>query len=430
MRRVRQLVAGRLAAIPPPIALAASLSLITVCTASLPQAAAPRTSNSSSTPAVIDVSPRIDAVLEQRSRAVLAGDEAMFVSAIDPDQSELIAHERMVFANLRQMRFSVLHYRQWTADTPIKLGRDATTTDDVVLVVELADVQRGATATGYSYSFRRTPQGVEITDIHAEALSGLRTGIPWDLDPLSAMRSGPVTLMVDSSVTNAADLAQRASTAVTHDRQVWGSRDAPSGFLAFVTRSETVAKRWFGLQEAVDGLSYPMQKVTATGRPTRAFACDWEVLYYPLGAYQSYSNGPNLDTFEYVTRHEFTHAMTAYVQDPNRPSWALEGYANWVMHGDNQAQRFVALIISQAQGGDVAQLPSSQQEFQKAGKLGYALGESVFLFISQHWGSERASDFYIGMMQAKPLDDVTTALFSLSSDQFLGQWRAYLKGLR
>lgn len=124
--------------------------------------------------------------------------------------------------------------------------------------------------------------------------------------------------------------------------------------------------------------------------------------------------------------------MTAYVQDRDRLTWAVEGYANWVMHGDDQARRFAAFVIGQAaaQGSDVSQLPGSQQEFLKAGTLGYALAESVFLFISQRWGSERATDFYIGMMQAKPLDDVTAALFSLSGDQFLGRWRAYVHGLR
>jgi hypothetical protein len=49
-------------------------------------------------------------ILDRRAEAVRHRDEAAFLADLDQSNKELVQHEKMVFANLRQLQFSDFHY--------------------------------------------------------------------------------------------------------------------------------------------------------------------------------------------------------------------------------------------------------------------------------------------------------------------------------
>src|SRR3977135_114310 len=79
----------------------AALLLAGACTPlPLPQRTASH--GSSASPAT---SSPVDDVLLRRARAILAGSESGFLADVDTGRVTLLAHERMVFANLHQLTF-------------------------------------------------------------------------------------------------------------------------------------------------------------------------------------------------------------------------------------------------------------------------------------------------------------------------------------
>ena len=379
-----------------------------------------------------DAGSRIDTLLEQRSQALLDDDAPGFLAAVDPSRSVLVAHEQMVFANLRQIRFASLRYQRLAPDAPVELRAGVPTVVDVALVLAVAGVQRAPTAIGYTYAVEPAAPGLKIVDIMSKALGELRTNVPWDLDPLSVVRSGRVILAADSSVSNASELASHASAAVDHVRKTWGQRTAPSDVLVFVTRSDDTVRRWFASAQVDDGLTFTLLEVDQRAHAIEQFAGAWVVLRYPLASNPDYPNGADPNRFEAIARHELTHAITVEVQNVNRPSWALEGYANWVARGDDPNElRAIGYYVHQAvsQGKDVGQLAVTHQDFVADAGLNYVLGESVYRFVADQWGRDRATDLYVAVIGGTPFNDVTRSMFGLSGDDFLSRWRAYVRAL-
>ena len=102
------------------------------------------------------------------------------------------------------------------------------------------------------------------------------------------------------------------------------------------------------------------------------------------------------------------------------------------MWGDVQAGRqFVSGWTRQAaaQAQDVGQLPDDKK-MTGGGGLNYALSQSVFQMVADRWGAGQATDFYVRAISGSMLDEATKTTFNLSGDDFLEQWRSYLRTLR
>lgn len=375
---------------------------------------------------------RLDLILDRRSQAVVSGDEKSFLADLDPAEHELVVHEQLVFANLRQLRFPMLRYRRWHSLGSVELARSNPTKVTVAMVVQVDAAGSLPTATGYMYSFLQKGPAIRIVGIEPTPISSLPHDLPWDLDSLSAIRAGSLTLAYDSTVSNSDDLAQRLSRAAAFVRGKWGQRPMPDTLFVFMSRSEETIKRWFNAGTPASGRSFILAGVDPLAQPQSTWTSSFVEFWYPTGGTPDYPNGPDLNRVELVARHEFTHALTVKVRRQRAPAWALEGFANWVMWGDEQTGRqFVTGWTRQAagQGQDVGQLPDDNK-MAGGGGLNYALSQSVFQMVADRWGAGQATDFYVRTISGSTLDEATKTTFNLSGDDFLGQWRAYVRTLR
>ena len=378
------------------------------------------------------VAARLDLILDRLSQAVLSDDEKSFLADLDPDEHELVVHEQLVFANLRQLRFPMLRYRRWDSRGSVRLSRSNPTKVMVAMVVRVDSAGSLPTASGYIYSFLQKGSAIRIVGIEPTRISSLPRDLPWDLDSLSAIRAGSLTLAYDSTVSNSDDLFQRLSRAAAFVRGKWGQRPMPDTLFVFMSRSEETTKRWFDAGTPASGRSFILAGVDPLAQPQSTWTSSFVEFWYPTGSTPDYPNGPDLNRFELVARHEFTHALTVKVRGQRAPAWALEGFANWVMWGDVQAGRqFVSGWTRQAaaQAQDVGQLPDDKK-MTGGGGLNYALSQSVFQMVADRWGAGQATDFYVRAISGSMLDEATKTTFNLSGDDFLEQWRSYLRTLR
>jgi len=155
-------------------------------------------------------------ILDRRAHALLHGDLNAYLADLDQSNARLLEHERMVFANLRQLapvdvRFALerIVYVPTTGT-----GTAVYEFQPVVEVIQLqGDAGPPGVAPGESFIYDATLTSgrLVVTDIVpvSRALAGKRLGLsgpysdaPWDLSPLRVVNADDVQLAAYSSVTD------------------------------------------------------------------------------------------------------------------------------------------------------------------------------------------------------------------------------------
>jgi hypothetical protein len=360
-----------------------------------------------------------DDVLARRGLAVLHGSEAAFLADIDPGQGDLVARERMVFANLRQVQFATFRFARLSPTGSMNLVPDVATSLIVRLTYSVAGVDIGATSARYSYTVKLTGRHVLVTGIvPANELVG-RQPLPWDEVPLTVSRAAGVLLATDETEPDGAALAEQAAAAAAAVRQLWGSRKAVPSFMAFVTRDDGRFRHWAGSapSEAV-GVELPLPAFDDTG-----FVGSRVVL-----SLDKIRPGSVPFTF----RHELAHAVGVLVQNPHAAPWAEEGFARWfeVAQQPLRQEHEIAIVADAVANGQFTGELVGGRAFYDKFDLNYAVAYTVFRFVAERWGDQKAVDFFVSNIGSTTFDQATTSLFQMPGDAFLQQWQEYVRQLR
>jgi hypothetical protein len=373
----------------------------------------------------------VDDMLDRRSQAFRSGAETAFLADLDRGQSALVQHERMVYDNLRQLKFSGFRYHQlFPPDIakPIPLQDGKPVSVSVLLTYHLADVDTGDSEEGFEYTI--VPRGGKpvITKIDINGLGSTGNNIPWDLLPLHAARSGNVTVAADGTVPDPAPLAAAMDVADQQVRQAWGSRPGAPGTLVFASADEKQAHHWFPAPLSASAESaafvFPIQGVDQKHNTASGEYVGGRVVL-KVG-----KTPPNLVNGVY--RHELTHAISAPLVSPggDAPLWAIEGFAAFV---ENPANRSildpVRRLVQQARFA--GQLPDNRTFYEPPGvSANYGLGLTVFKFVAEKWGAGRAGDLYVEAVSGHTLNQATTKVLAMSDTALLQQWAAYVRQLQ
>jgi hypothetical protein len=384
----------------------------------------PRRTSSSGPSASPATSSPVDDVLVRRGHAVLAGSESGFLADVDTGRVTLLAHERMVFANLHQLTFSKLRYVRAAAADPVHVRPGVPAEVVVVLEDAIAGIDADTTASAYRYTFENRGGRIVITGIRSTSWYNMRT-TPWDDVPLTIARAADVVILADSSVPNAASFGSAAKSAEDAVRQLWGGRQVIPGFLVLMTASGINFTSWFGRTEFGDplGVELPLQGVDDTGVPVTAFVGSRIVLN--MGA----TDPTNV---ERVLRHEFAHAVGVRVQQRLAPAWAEEGFARWVEVGqDDNFQNGELHVVAQgvAAGHFNGQVPYDTIFYSGDVTYNYALAYTVYRFVEQKAGAQKAVEFFAQVI-ASTLLGSGTATIGMTEPVFLEQWASYVRGIR
>lgn len=372
----------------------------------------------------------VDDMLDRRTEALRNGDEARFLADLDQKQPELIQHERMLYANLRQFQFSEIRLHQFfTPDIakPIDLQEGKAVSVGVVLSYRLAGIDTAGTQDGFGYTIVARNGRPVVTKIDINGLGSDSVNVPWEVVPLHVARSGNVSVAADDTAGDPAALAAAIGAADQQVRRLWGTRPAAPGTLVFASGDPKQTRTWF-----FAGLA--PSSIEAAAFVSRVRAADEHNVISGdvVGGRMILTSGRiPADQLAGTYRHELAHAISAPLSKftPVPPLWAIEGYASWV-EDPNSKIRLDNVRNAVKQRTFTGQLPDDKTFYDPARiHLDYGLGLTVFRYIAGKWGPERASDVYADVMSGKSLDAATTRVLSIDQATFLQQWAAYVRQL-
>jgi hypothetical protein len=417
-------------------------------------------SQQSGQPQTSDLQP----ILDRRALALLHGDQAAFLSDLDPANARLVQHEQMVFANLRQLapvdvRF-ILDQVSWVKN--VGSGPSVYEFSPVIEVIQLqgdAGPPKVAPGESFVYDVARTGGRWVVTDIvgltYAEARKRFATtsgyaNAPWDLTPLRVVSVGNVQLAADGTVTDLEQYVAAAQDQASQIESLWGPRPRFPKYTLFFTRDSKVLLSWFEPPPTLvgrEGFEQPEEGVRTSGVVYTGQYVGTRVVVN-LARISQFNDDPTR-----VIRHELTHAVTArqmavYGREGGTivtsPTWAVEGFARFVETvGSPRVTAAVRDYVATGvqQGRFDGSLPLSAR-FQigddQTVAFNYDVSATVFTFVAQLKGLDAAVDFYArvvhepesagrALVTQPAFDAICRAELGMSGSDFLSRWSAFVR---
>lgn len=373
----------------------------------------------------------LQALLDRRAQAQLAGDEEGFLADLDPSNTEMLERERLEFANLQ--RFEVADIRYATGQVgktgryeppphPFEERTEPYAFMPVIKAVRLsadADLQSvSGPGEAFEYLVDRRGGRWAVVDIvpmsiaEQERRKGSDQGFistnippahaPWHHDALQVINVGNVWLVADDSVGDLGRYAAEAAAEAERAEEMWGDRPRFPGHVLFFTRRKKTLARWYeagrdadasGLREGYalgisgvrdDGTVYPSEYAGARN-----------LIFLP--AVDEHGWGYRL-----TMRHELTHTVTrrAYGTGDNPlfttpPTWAVEGFATYIsVRGMPAEESTVRQIALQGFDGTFPNSDAFQRGNARRVGTNYAVSATVFRFVERMADMTTAIDFY------------------------------------
>lgn len=381
----------------------------------------------------------VKALTDARTKALADGDATAFVSGIDPANTELIARQRRLFANLRLFPFARAEFRPPMTPEPLQ-GTDAGAyAHDIVVafVHRLDGVDRGETAELYTWSMSRAAidAPLRITEIGAgptsNPLAGIRYPAAWDGEELAVLEREHVLMAVAAEDRDRAGAwADQAETAARRNAEAWqGPAITPRRFAIFVATSGETARLVLG----ASGVAGSCELVSPARPGGRGMT--------PVGARVAFdgtraaftSTAP--DAAIGLIRSELAQAMVAQFA---RSSQLVDGYSRWVSEG-----------FARYLGADHGYEPSARAELRTGrftgrlprdgdltarGSGDQAAGAShhfailAMRYLTEKYGAAKADAFVVAMY-ADPasVDEAIKAATGLDRARFEADWADYVR---
>lgn len=387
-------------------------------------------------------------LLDRRAEALKKGDERAFLADLDESNEKLVQRQRMIFANLRQLKISTFHYITERSRAPRRAG-EAYQFAPVHEVLQLsADAGPGGVSPAATFRITvvRRDAKLVITEMlgvtHGNreelGIDGLPADAPWYQMPLKVQHAGNVCLISDTKVSDLDRYAAVAQDEARYVEELWGDRTRFPGHVLFFTRDEANFGKWFSLggagnfQPTIEGFEVPQFGVRKNGEIYTGQYAGARVVVN-LKRIESFDDSPRR-----VMRHELTHAVSARATTIGpaewllgAPRWALEGFARWA-EGTGAANR------QYAAGRFKGKLPSSTSFYGSSMTYNYAVSSTVFSWVERLKGRATAVEFYESVIQyndmkSQPLVDapvfnaICKRVLGMSSDGFKQRWSSFVR---
>ncbi|GIJ27949.1 hypothetical protein Vqi01_31110 [Micromonospora qiuiae] len=398
---------------------------------------------------------RLREILDRQAKAVKEKDEKAYLADLDSSNAELIEHERMVFANLRQFEFAEFGY-----NTQRLIAHGDHTFGPVFRIAQLvADESPVGAAPAETFRYRLAPKDggqlviAEITPATNEnqndaMLNGPLAHEAWNMTPLRVVQAAEdVWLVGDKSVPDLEKYARAAAAEAAIVGKLWGSRTRFPGNVMYLTRDDDNYREWFSLGRSstflpeISGFQTSRIGVRKNGQvyPDQHAGAATVINLKNIRDYYS-GEDPRV-----TMHHELAHSVTAQMRatpsilsDLGAPTWAVEGFATWAtgVRWPSEAGRYRRQL--RANLGSFKGLPSSKNFYGAKRGFNYLLGWSVFAYIAQTKGRDAAVEFYA---QVIPLNDTLEPFVELpifdgiceralgtSAGAFLEGWKRFVRG--
>ncbi|GAA4625535.1 hypothetical protein GCM10023196_030080 [Actinoallomurus vinaceus] len=398
----------------------------------------------SATAAPVPSTATVTAILQRRSRAVLAHDRAAFLATVDPSAQAFRAGQETLFDNLTKIPLAT--WRESLADTRAAAAADDGWTARLTLTYRLRGFDAADVAyTQYLTFGRRKDAGWFVSG--DGSTHGLRDDPQiWDgggLTVIHGRRSlvigedgaavGDGTGTADASETRTAelrDIARRLDTGVGLVSDVVGDRWSRE-VVALAPATEQEAEELVGDVRNLGDIAALATVSGAAGDPEHGAD---RVIITPTAFDRLNGLGRHV-----VLTHELVHVAMGGARDSRTPMWLIEGLADYVGYKKAGVSTRAAAreLAAQLASGDVPAAPPGRSAFSGSGERLSAAYEEAWLacrMIAERYGEGRLVRLY-RTAASEPgdagdpriEDRALRSVLGIGSSEFAAQWRAYLR---
>jgi hypothetical protein len=271
----------------------------------------------------------VDVVLKRRAQAVVSGNEKEFLADVNPADKNLVARQRILFANLREFGFARLAYQQLAQQYDDAITRrhgPSTYLVAVAMTYQIRGIDLVPVRAMLGYTFVERSRGHWILVSDSDLDKRLPRGSheeAWDMGAVLVRRAPRVLVVVEQGQEQlATKLVAMAGSAVKAVSKSWPGGWSGSGVVIALDDKIVRGADYTQPKNAEDALAmatfvYRTLPGEVTGAGERA---DSYVVINPF-------NRAKVDAR--TLAHEFTHVATA-PYGPYAPRWLVEGAATYV----------------------------------------------------------------------------------------------------
>lgn len=369
-------------------------------------------------------------LLQTRAAAILDGDEAAWLSTLDP-QSSFRDQQVKVFANLRDVPFGHVSFELAGVAPALSPARQADLGDSawvarVVADYRIKDFDRTPTQSEvYLTAVRRGDRWYLTSDTDGQSAVQ-----PWDLGRVRVVRGERVIAVGTADTAALRGYAAAGDRAVSRVSRVWGT-GWPQRAVLLVPRTQGEMSRLLARSDGLDQIA----AVTTGELGDDGSAGSDRVVINPSAFSRLGDVGQRV-----VLTHEMTHVAVRSSTSAPVPIWLSEGFADYVGYqGVGLGRRTVAadLLALQRQGEGFTRLPTDE-DFDPAATTiapSYSASWLACSLLADRYGRAKLVRLY-RTAATDASSDPDTALveafqgvLDTTQDDFTKRWLRYLDQL-
>jgi hypothetical protein len=406
------------------------------------------TSQSPTTSALPDRQQSLDALLRERSNAVMTGDRQEWLGTVDPASREFASKQEKVFANLASVPFDSWSYQlagngpALSAERLAALGVKEAWVARVVLEYTLAESGTGPVRREqYLTLVPRGGRWLLADDTDGETAVDL-----WDLGRVHVDRGERSLVLGTADSATLGRMAREVDQASARVDATWG-RTWPRTVLVLVPQDQAQMAALLG-REDTSGLDQIAAVTTGEiGLDSAATSAD-RIIVNPDGFSQLGELGRDV-----VLTHELTHVATRATTTVAVPIWLSEGFADYVAYKSTglSTRRVAKDVLDDVRRGKGPKRLPDAQDFDPAVHdiaPAYAGAWLAVRMIADREGEETLLRFYrdvaggqgTGQQKAASTPGASTAsqtavesafanVLHTNQEQFTSEWLEYLDHL-
>lgn len=361
----------------------------------------------------------VQALLDRQAAAVLDGDPARYLAAVDPRTRDYRRQQRTVAANLAR-----LHPAAWTYELRRLTVHGHRAEAEVELRYRLTDHARSPVRATEHLRLRRVDGHWRLTGEAEDSSRQL-----WEQGRLRLVR-GEHSLVLGTvdraTLRRVADRAERAVPAVSREwPQPW-----PAHTVVLVPASVGDMARLL----SGDASTYGALAAVTTG-PRAGGAAEWKRIVVNRQAFGLLSDRGR----QVVITHETAHVATRAHTGEATPLWLSEGLADWFGYRGTAIDPVTAapaLTRAVRAGEPPRHLPADPRFGFTADPESLARAyEGAWLacrMVAERWGSGRLTALYTAVgesdgPQTEAVDRALRDVLGVDTAEFTRMWRSYLR---
>ena len=380
----------------------------------------------------------MDALLLDRSAALLARNRTGWLATVDPASAEFAGRQAAFFDNLAQVPFDTVRM-EYAGDGPAlsaeraaEVGPDAWVAR-VSFVYRIADADVADVRRDRYLTFVRRGEAWLVADDE----DGGKNLDLWDLGPVTALRGERSLVLGTGDPALLEDLVDRSDAAARAVDEVWGTR-WPRTAVVLVPADQGQMASLLNRPDQT-GLDQIAAVTTGEVGESSGPAAD-RIIVNPAGFARLRDVGPDV-----VLTHEMTHVAVRALGPGQGPLWVSEGFADYVAYsGRDLSRRQVAgdVLGLVAEGTGPTALPTDADFDPRQGDIAPAYSSSWLAIdlIARTYGRDALLAFVHAQVGTFTADGVTgqapvpveqAAATHLGTElaTFQSQWLTYLDEL-